>query len=858
MRLRALGALTLSIAVAGAIVPLATAQAGTVSAPHDTSAVGTAATEFYFASAAGDYIGKGATVDYTDPTVSIAADLSSLGVSAGGALGWDLTLAAPTGQVLTAGTTYTGALGSATADAAGLSVDGDGRGCDNDYGSFTITEISATSLNATFTQTCESLTAPPLVGFIRYNATTPTTVPTLTSSAQPITDPADSGSTAADAGNEFSFLSATGDSIGAGSPADYTGSSVTASGTLGNVTVSAGPWELNLAAPADEQLVPGTYVGATRYPYNTGGAPGITVSGDGRACNNDYGTFTIYQIASDSTGALTQLNATYSQTCESLTAPPLVGFIRYNATTPTPIPTLPVVVTPTPTPTATAAATPLVAALAVTTGASLSNGETEVTLDASASTGTDSSAGYQFDFNDGTAVPVATTPVITMPKYEGTYEVTVTITDGNQSATSTPQWVTIGDGYHAVTPQRVLDTRYGTGGTTGPVKANGKVTLKLPASITSSGHGTLRAVVLNLTVTSPTAIGDVAAYSTGLSQNPTTSNLNYSKGETVANLVTVPVVAGGSVVLSVSSAGTEQLIADLEGYYTAGDDATNAGYGAVTPTRILDTRHDTGGAGGRVAGGKTIKLTLPSSVPAGTTAIVLNVTAVAPSTAGFVSVFPDGASTNASNLNFPGKTNVPNLVIVSVPADRTIDFKLGGSGSSDILADFDGYFSASAASKFVPSFPERMFDTRKEGPAIPGYDFLPVPMAYLLQVPTTALTAALYNVTVTQPTTPGYVSVVPDPITTAPTVSNLNFATDETVANAVLAPMTNGSQDFFNGSPSGTIQLISDFFGYFAKPLTTTAPPASDSVAAAAARSSATAQTAPLFALRSAQVNALR
>jgi len=81
-------------------------------------------------------------------------------------------------------------------------VSGDFRGCNNDYGSFTIIEISATSVNATFSQTCESTTAPPLVGFVRFNATTPTPVPSLPSSAQPITPPANSGTTSANA-DEF-------------------------------------------------------------------------------------------------------------------------------------------------------------------------------------------------------------------------------------------------------------------------------------------------------------------------------------------------------------------------------------------------------------------------------------------------------------------------------------------------------------------------------------------------------------------------------------------------------------------------------------------------------------------------------
>ncbi len=123
-------------------------------------------------------IGGGATVDDTDPTVSVSPNLSQITASADNST-WTLDLAAPSGQQLAPGT-YTGAVGApGNGTAPGISISGDGVGCDNYYGSFTIYKISATSVNATFSQTCESTTAPPLVGFIRYNATVPTPVPTL-------------------------------------------------------------------------------------------------------------------------------------------------------------------------------------------------------------------------------------------------------------------------------------------------------------------------------------------------------------------------------------------------------------------------------------------------------------------------------------------------------------------------------------------------------------------------------------------------------------------------------------------------------------------------------------------------------
>jgi hypothetical protein len=69
-------------------------------------------------------------------------------------------------------------------------------------------------------------------------------------------------------------------------------------------------------------------------------------------------------------------------------------------------------------------------------------------------------------------------------------------------------------------------------------------------------------------------------------------------------------------------------------------------------------------------------------------------------------------------------------------------------------------------------------------------------------------------VTVTQPAGAGHVTVYPDGLSAIPTVSNLNYTTGQTVPNAVLAPLTDGNEDFYNYG--ATTHLIVDFFGYFA------------------------------------------
>jgi len=75
------------------------------------------------------------------------------------------------------------------------------------------------------------------------------------------------------------------------------------------------------------------------------------------------------------------------------------------------------------------------------------------------------------------------------------------------------------------------------------------------------------AVVLNVTVTAPSRAGFITAYPNGTAR-PTASNLNFVAGQTVPNLVVVPVGVDGKVALTNGSAGTVQLVADVLGYFS--------------------------------------------------------------------------------------------------------------------------------------------------------------------------------------------------------------------------------------------------------------------------------------------------
>src|SRR5690606_18726718 len=97
--------------------------------------------------------------------------------------------------------------------------------------------------------------------------------------------------------------------------------------------------------------------------------------------------------------------------------------------------------------------------------------------------------------------------------------------------------------------------------------------------------GNATAVVLNLTVTGPTAGSYITAFPAG-SNRPTAANLVVVPGQTVPNLVTVKVGAGGAVSLF-NAAGSTHLVADVFGYYTT---LGGHGFTPLAPSRILDSR----------------------------------------------------------------------------------------------------------------------------------------------------------------------------------------------------------------------------------------------------------------------------
>jgi hypothetical protein len=191
VRSRALATASVSVAVALGSVPSAGAE---VMLPPGTIPVPSSGTFLYMNSEPGDYIGGGIEQLYTSDNSTFNASLPQGGghFSAFVLQGnydhwWFVDIAATSGEPLAEGS-YIGALRYPfNDDAPGLSVDGDGRGCNTLTGQFDVNEISHAStgellvFDATFEQHCEGFD-PALFGRIRIENPPPppdVTPPTL-------------------------------------------------------------------------------------------------------------------------------------------------------------------------------------------------------------------------------------------------------------------------------------------------------------------------------------------------------------------------------------------------------------------------------------------------------------------------------------------------------------------------------------------------------------------------------------------------------------------------------------------------------------------------------------------------------
>lgn len=345
-----------------------------------------------------------------------------------------------------------------------------------------------------------------------------------------------------------------------------------------------------------------------------------------------------------------------------------------------------------------------------------------------------------------------------------------------------------------------------------------------PISTTNSLHGTQMGERVGLSIFQ-TRVREASVFADGSFMTRTSG---YDSGIGAITLgkagvgVTGPITTANSVIGDATSAvgiGTTQtlrgrvFVFSSEGLLLvdAGitdPPTTSPDFVSLVPARILDTRTTAGAdtiddrflGGGARPPGSTLTLDVAgrANVPSDAVAVALNLTAVGPTSKGFVTAYPCNVDRpTASNLNTTPGRNTPNAVNLALAADGTVClYTLPGT---HLVADVTGYYPAESA--FIPRPPARLYDSRPTGATIDdegvgaGRTVANVPIEIKIggraAISTTATSAAI-NITIAGATARGFATVYPC-TATVPTASTINYAPGRNVANAATLKLSANS-----------------------------------------------------------------
>ncbi len=252
-----------------------------------------------------------------------------------------------------------------------------------------------------------------------------------------------------------------------------------------------------------------------------------------------------------------------------------------------------------------------------------------------------------------------------------------------------------GSYYNPVNPLRICDTRANNPSTLNGAYAqcNAKtLSPGNPLTVQVSSLGTIptgaTAVEVTLTATNGASSGYLSAYPAGQSP-PTSSDLNFAIGETIANSASVELSPTGTMDL-VSNARTD-VIVDVEGYYAS----VGKSLEIVSPVRLADTRPGSGEpyAGKTLSGGSSLIVQVAgASVPQGAVAAAVNLTIVGTNYDGYMTAYPPGSPVpTASNVNWYAGTNISALATPKLSSSGGLAL-YDAIGQANVIVDLEAFY----------------------------------------------------------------------------------------------------------------------------------------------------------------------
>jgi RHS repeat-associated protein len=373
---------------------------------------------------------------------------------------------------------------------------------------------------------------------------------------------------------------------------------------------------------------------------------------------------------------------------------------------------------------------------------------------------------------------------------------------------------------------RIVDTRHGTGNPyTTPMPAGvwRKVQVDGLVGIPASG---VSAVQVNVTVVNPSAEGTVEVGATSSTQRLTTA-LVYNAGVSGSVSATTIVAVASDGTIQAMTETTENLLIDVQGYYTSGNGApAPGGYVPVMPTRVVDTRNGTGTPIAKLSTNTTYQFQVGGhgGVPVGASAVFAELTPISyTATAGYFIPFPSGTSWPAVSLNYPGNMATSIGAAVDLAPDGSFKVRVGGDGAAiDFLVDIQGYYTAAAgtAGAFTPAA-TRAYDSRvPPRTAIAAGVTATIPLAGVAGIPAagSSVSAVAINVqaiTAGSSTGGGWVKLWADD-QAEPVPATVNMPTGQSIREnmAVIQPGADGQVKVRNNT-GGPLNLVLDVVGWY-------------------------------------------
>jgi hypothetical protein len=345
---------------------------------------------------------------------------------------------------------------------------------------------------------------------------------------------------------------------------------------------------------------------------------------------------------------------------------------------------------------------------------------------------------------------------------------------------------------------------------------------------------------------SSTAVGGSATVTNALTHNATQHVTNtpvrfQSTNQGTASVTYTaasPLVTNDTDTITIQNHPSETLEASNTYAYGGTIPFTQGPYTPVAPFRICDTRPAGGGVAanqcnavgeGPIGSDTSRALTVDGlgGVPgSGVHAVVLNVTAIAPSLKTFLTLYPAGGSRpGTSNVNPNVNQTVANLVEVAVGTGGQIEL-FNDQGTINVAVDVEGYVS-STGSDFNAVAPSRICDTRAAGGGVPANQcntggLSPIAQGGTLTfnvhtatdgVPAIGVTAVVFNLTAINPSSFTVLTAY-EQGTTRPNASNLNLNANTAVPNRVIVPVSAGGEVTLWNS-LGSVNVAVDVNGYF-------------------------------------------